>query len=74
MFPFLHVSMSHVYVSMFPCLHLRVSMSPCVRNSANGKRQLLLVCCKRKTETENFCLFAAKRKRKTEIFFCLVGN
>jgi hypothetical protein len=47
---------------MFPCLHLHVSMSPCFRNSANEKRQLLLVCCKRKTETENGS------------FFCLVGN
>jgi hypothetical protein len=50
--------MSHGYVSMFPCLH--VSGIRQMENGTNGRQLLPFVCFKRKTETENFCLFAAK--------------
>ncbi len=33
-------------------------------NGTNGKWQLLFVCCKRKTETANFHLFAENEKQK----------
>ncbi len=35
-----------------------------MENGTNKKRQLLFVCCKRKTETANFYLFSANEKRK----------
>ncbi len=65
--PCLHVSMSQfLHVSMFPCLHLHVSVSmspsPCLHVSTfpdceNGKGKteegkLLFVCCKRKWKTD----------------------
>ncbi len=69
MYPFLHFPMSHVYVSVFLCLHLHVSVSPCLHvsmsiclnvsgilqteNETKGKRQLPFICCKQKTEMTN---------------------
>ncbi len=50
---FFQVSMSHVYVSMFSCLHLHVSMFPAFLKQ---KTELMENC--------NFHLFAANRKRK----------
>jgi hypothetical protein len=44
-------------------------MSPRYRNSAKGKRQLPFVFCKWKTETANFCLFAAHGNRKQMFVF-----
>ncbi len=38
-------------------------------NRTNGKQQLPFVCCKRKTETANFPLFAAKGNGKWKFVF-----
>jgi hypothetical protein len=40
-----------------------------VENRTNRKQQLLFVCYKWKTETENFRLFAAKENGKWKFFF-----
>jgi hypothetical protein len=61
---------------MSPCLHLHafISMSPCIYVSMfpefqNRKMQLPFVSCKRKTETENFRLFAANGNGKRKFIF-----
>ncbi len=52
---FLHISMSHVYVFIFPCLHLHVPSLhvSMFQHSENGKQQLPF----RKWEITNFSLF-----------------
>ncbi len=40
-----------------------------MENRTNGKQQLPFVCCKQNTETSNFRLFAANRKRKRKFVF-----
>jgi hypothetical protein len=80
---YVHASMSTCFYVCFHtsclCLYLHVSMSPCpclnvsgmqqTENRTNGKQQLLFVCCKRKTETANFRLFAANRNGKRKFVF-----
>jgi hypothetical protein len=78
-FIFLHVSMSHVYVSVFPCLYVSMSLSPSsclhvsripqMENRINIKQQLLFVCCKWITETVSFHLFAANINGKRKFVF-----
>jgi hypothetical protein len=55
-------------VSMSPCLCpcpcLHVSEIPQTENGTNGKWQHPFVCCRRKTETANFRLFAANGNGK----------
>ncbi len=74
-YPCLHVSLSpsscfHVSISMSPCLHVHISLFPQTKNRTNGKWQLPFAFCKRKTEIDNFRLFAANGHGK-EIFFFL---
>jgi hypothetical protein len=68
MYPFLHVSTSHVYVPKFACLHLQVSvsMSPWFWNSANGKHNLW------KTATSVCLLQMENGARKRQASFCFL--
>ncbi len=65
-----------LHFSMFPCLMstspcLRVSGIPQTENGTHGKWHLPFVFCERKTETANFHLFAANRKKKRKcVFLC----
>jgi hypothetical protein len=79
MSPFLHVFMSHVYVSVFQCLllhvymplDLHVSMPPSPYLRVSGIPQMEncnFVCCKQKMETANFCFFAASGNEKIKFF------
>ncbi len=63
---------------MFPCprpcfyVHVYVLVLETLlqtENGTDGKRQLPFVCCKRKTETANFCLFAANGNGKWKFVF-----
>jgi hypothetical protein len=57
---------SQYFNSMSPCLNLHVSMSPCLQTETELKEKgnFYLFSCKRKTETANFCLFAANGNGK----------
>jgi hypothetical protein len=57
-------------MSPSPCLH--VSKIPQIENGTNGKQQLPFICCKRKTATANFRLFAANGKREWQTSVCLL--
>jgi hypothetical protein len=51
-------SMSPCFMSLSPCLHVRVFPFPQAENGTNRKRKIPFVFCKRKTETANFRSFA----------------
>jgi hypothetical protein len=66
--------MSMSPISMFQYLHLmspyrHVTGIPPTENGTNGKLQFPFVCYIRKTETANFCLFAANRNDKRKSVF-----
>ncbi len=66
-----------VSMSPSPCLHISMYLGPCLQvsgiaqteNKNKGKRQLLFVCCKRKTPMANFHLFAVNINGKRKFAF-----
>jgi hypothetical protein len=70
------MSMLHVYVNVHLHIYRNVGMPDCPasgQTGTNGKRQLPLVCCKRKTENENMFSLVGNYPIYAHLRICCLG-